>query len=88
MRRAAKRDVIETDVVAALRKCGYLTYRTLPTDLLIHHPFYGDGMFRAMELKSTPYTDKRQEEQQQFLVLTGTKIIRSVDEALKEAGVL
>lgn len=86
LRRAARRDLIEPAVVKALQACGCMVYRTLPTDLLIHRDTYGDGMFKALELKSTPYTDKRQNEQRQFLFFTGTPIVRSVDQALQECG--
>jgi len=87
-RRDVKRDLIEPSVVKALREAYCLVYRSLPSDLLVHREIYGPGMFKVLECKSTPYTDKRQLEQSNFLFLTGTPIVRSVEEALKEAGVI
>lgn len=87
-RHAARRDLIEPDVVKALREAYCLVYRTLPSDLLVHREVYGPGMFKVLECKSDPYLDKRQEEQSNFLFLTGSPIVRSVEEALKATGVI
>ena len=82
----AKRDIAEPDIVKALEKVGCLVYRALPSDLLVYRDKYGAGMFKVLEVKSDPYADKRQEEQRKFLLVTGTPIVRSIEDAIREVG--
>lgn len=86
MRRAARRDIVEPEIVAALEKAGCLVYRSLRSDLMIHRECFGPGMFKVLECKSTPYTDARQSMQRQFQFMTGSPTVRSAEEALKEVG--
>lgn len=88
MRQANKRDAAERPIVDALRAADVQVYQSLPTDLLLHRDAWGKNWFRCIEVKSHPYLDKRQENQRKFLFYTGVPIVRTVDEALKEAGLL
>ena len=83
MRRAAKRDLAEPAIVAALEAAGAVVFRHLPVDLLIH---YRDR-WQLLEIK-TPgsHPDARQRAQQAFLRSTGTKIAKTPEEALRALG--
>lgn len=84
MRRAAKRDIVESVIVEALTYAGAKVYRTLPSDLLVHHPRFGRGWFRVLECKSVKYSDKRQLKQRQFLDDTGAKKVLTPEDALHD----
>jgi hypothetical protein len=75
----AKRDACEPDIVEALERVGVMVWRKLPCDLLT---FYR-GLWLPLEIKD-PWArpDKRQREQQEFLALTKTPIVRTPESAL------
>lgn len=86
-RYAKKRDVVEPDIVEALRKAGCMVYRELPCDLLVRVPRDPPGVFRAMECKTPRRTgnwtkDQRQLRQMEFMQVTGTRYITTVEQAL------
>ena len=86
--RIGKRDEAEEPIKLALMDAGVMVYQTLPSDLLLYRESWGANWFRILEIKSHQYIDKRQENQRKFLLYTGVPIIRTIDEALKEAGLL
>lgn len=73
MRRAAKRDQSEPEIVSALLAAGCKVWRELPCDLLI----FSRGRFYCAEIKTPTKTGKRrarrdQEAQDRFIAETGT----------------
>jgi hypothetical protein len=84
--RIGKRDEAEKPIRLALLAAGVQVYQSLPTDLLLHKDTWGNNWFRCLEVKSTPYSDKRQQNQRKFMLYTGVPIVRTIEEALKEAG--
>lgn len=74
VRRAAKRDRNEQEIVNALEAVGWQVFRELPTDLLC----YRAGVWKVLEVKppankrNEPRLDKRQTEQADFCTLTNT----------------
>ena len=77
-RYAKKTDTTQKDIVAGLRRCGVSVWVIgWPADLLC----FRAGKWTVLECKSTKYTDKRQEEQIEFLKLTGTPKVRTFPEA-------
>jgi uncharacterized Zn finger protein len=89
LRRAAKRDTAEADIVSALEATGCIVYRDLPADLLIHRQSWGAGWFRVQEVKTgREKTKKTQHRQTSFLTDTGSPIVRTAEEALADVGVI
>jgi hypothetical protein len=86
--RIGKRDEAEDPIYAALTAAGVMVYRHLPSDLLLYRESWGKNWFRILEVKSHSYIDKRQENQRKFMLYTGVPIVRTIDEALKEAELL
>jgi hypothetical protein len=86
--RIGKRDEAEDPIYAALVAAGVMVYRHLPSDLLLYRESWGPNHFKILEVKSHQYIDKRQENQRKFLLYTGVPIVRTIDEALKEAELL
>jgi hypothetical protein len=86
--RIGKRDEAEDPIYAALTAAGVMVYRHLPSDLLLYRESWGKNWFRILEVKSGPRLDKRQENQRKFMLYTGVPIVRTIDEALKEAELL
>lgn len=84
MRRAAKRDSSETEIVAAIEKAGWQVFRSLPADLLC----FKAGVWKVLEAKSPrnqkgdPRHDKRQKAQAEFLSLTSTPVVVTPQQAL------
>lgn len=86
MRYAAKRDLVENEIVDALEQAGVHVWRLhTPCDLLCHRL----GRTYTLEVK-TPGArkDKRQEAQAEFLRVTGTPIVRTPEEALRAVGAI
>jgi hypothetical protein len=91
MRRAAKVDATQKDIVDALRKAGAQVWVIKqPVDLLV----YFRGRWQPMEAKTgrgkklAVYRDKRQEAQSEFLDSTGCPIVRTPEEALRALGAI
>lgn len=91
MRRAAKTDAVQSFIVEGLRKCGYhVEIIGQPVDLLIgvgRAPF----LWKLLELKTPQKNGKRrnrkdQRNQDEFLRLTGTPVVCTLEEALKALG--
>jgi hypothetical protein len=87
---AKKRDAVEPFIVNALEEAGWLVWRLdRPCDLLCFKAAKG---FRPLEVKTgrgkslRVIKDKRQKEQTDFLILTGTPIVRTPEEALRALG--
>lgn len=84
---AVKRDRAEPAIVDALEAAGWLVWRLdTPCDLLCYRK---DRGFRTLEVKTGKgkslrvVKDKRQKAQTDFLLLTGTPIVRTPEEALR-----
>jgi hypothetical protein len=86
--RIGKRDEAEASICEALAAAGVQVWRSLPSDLLLYRESWGPNHFKILEVKSHQYIDKRQENQRKFLLYTGVPIVRTPEEALKEAGLL
>ena len=86
--RIGKRDDAEGSICEALAAAGVMVYRHLPSDLLLYRESWGPNHFKILEVKSGPRLDKRQENQRKFMLYTGVPIVRTCEEALKEAGLL
>ncbi len=89
MKYARKVDTTQADIVAALRKAGWLVWIiSEPCDLLC----FRAGQFRTLECKTPrnkagdPRRDKRQKAQDEFIALTGTPRVTSAEQALKAMG--
>lgn len=87
---AKKRDACEPAIIVAVENAGWRTWQLdRPCDLLCFKPAKG---FRTLECKTgrgkklTVVKDKRQKEQTDFLILTGTPIVRTPEEALRALG--
>jgi hypothetical protein len=81
MRRAAKRDLAEPQIVEALEKIGAKVYRQLPVDLLV---FFRDR-FYCLEVK-TPgepnHSKGRCEGQDEFIKITHCPIVKTELQAI------
>lgn len=84
-RYARKVDTTQAEIVAALRKAGWLVWIIEePCDLLC----FKAGVWRTLECKSPrnkrgdPKRDKRQAKQDEFIELTGTALVTSAEGAL------
>ena len=84
-RRAAKRDTAEAGIVAALRSIGCDVWLlSTPCDLLVRRHTWPPGQFMALEVKSlVRKPDARQKAQTQFLHTTGTRIVRTPEQAIE-----
>ena len=98
MRRAAKVDSTQADIVDGLRRAGVrVEIIGQPVDLLCRYwsNRHRDFIWMPLEVK-TPYgkrapkarADKRQETQRRFLAETGVPVVTSFTEALKALGLL
>lgn len=93
MRRAAKRDENEPEIVDALEQVGIHVYRHLPVDLLTFRMtrcrHCGGNQWKPLEVKM-PHARPRkdQADQQEFLALTGTPVVRTVEQALRAVGAI
>lgn len=84
MRRAAKRDANEQEIVAALRTAGaYVCRLDRPCDLLV---LFRQRWFTLEVKAKRGSTRAHQEAQRRFLELTGTPVVRTPDAALKAIG--
>lgn len=70
----------------ALERTGCQVYRELPSDLLIHRRAWGDGWFRVQEVKTPKGGGVRRTQTRQaaFLHDTGTKIVKTPEEAIAD----
>lgn len=96
MRRAAKVDSVQNEIVEGLREWGYhVEIIGRPVDLLVGYHWHTeapDGMIRHMgwkllEVKTPTKAGKRrkrkdQEDQDDFIAWTGTPVVTSLHEAL------
>jgi hypothetical protein len=84
LRRANRRDQNEKGIVDALRAVGALVFRLdLPCDLLVFHR----GKWHCLEIKTEKgKTETKQESQREFLLLTGTPVVRTPEAALRAIG--
>ena len=77
-RYARRVDLNQNEIVKGLRQCGIrVDIMGKPVDLLT---FYR-GRFLPLEIKHTPYKDKRQKEQLEFLAQTSCPVVRTFEEA-------
>lgn len=99
MRRAAKVDSVQAEIVEGLRKAGYwVEVIGRPVDLLVGrlweeaHLETGEKKLGAtwylLEVKTPTKTGKRrkrkdQEEQNKFIAETGTSVVTSLEQALE-----
>jgi hypothetical protein len=90
-RYAKKRDTAEPGIIDALEGVGALVFQLdTPADLLVKFR----ELWHVMEVKTgrgknlTVIKDKRQKQQQDFLLLTKTPIVRTPDEALRAIGAM
>lgn len=88
-RYAKKRDTCEPEIVVAIESAGWLVEKLdRPVDLLC----WKAGVVKLLECKTgrgkrlTVIKDKRQKEQTDFLIQTGTPIVRTPEEALRALG--
>lgn len=86
----AKRDHSEPAIKEALEKAGFKVWDWLPVDLLVFRP---DTGIRLLENKTPTKTGKRrkrkdQQEQDEFIRLTGTPVALTAEEALRALGAL
>jgi hypothetical protein len=81
MRRAAKRDIAEPDIVTALEKIGAKVYRNLPVDLLVFHR----NRFICLEVKTPGRSDHKAERKAQnaFIAETTCRVVKSPQEAIE-----
>ncbi len=89
-RYARKRDTSEPKIIEALEAAGYHVWTRLPVDLLVWRP---DTGFRCLENKTPTRTGKRrkrkdQQEQDDFLALTGCPVALTPEEALRALGAI
>lgn len=93
---AAKTDTCQQQIIDGLRKYGVHVWSIgKPVDLLCWHSRWGPGNFKLLEVK-TPRgkrqpkarLDKRQEAQNEFLVLTATPIVTDLSTALEALGLV
>lgn len=89
-RYAKRRDLVEPQIIQAAEAAGWLVYPLdTPCDLLCFKPSKG---FRTLECKTgrgkslRVVKDKRQKAQTDFLIQTGTPIVRTPEEALRALG--
>jgi hypothetical protein len=83
MRRAAKRDTSEPDIIRTLERCGFFVLRVSVKDgpdLLAFHPVLGPRTVHLIECKSG--TKKLRPGQQQFAETWPVTVLRCVDSTL------
>lgn len=84
-RRALKRDLAEPPIVQGMEQVGALVFRMhTPADLLV----YFRRQWFVMEVKTGLRKRKDQPKQDEFLRLTETPKIRTVDAALRHIGAM
>lgn len=88
---AKRRDLAEPPIIEALEKAGWLVEQLdRPCDLLC----WRAGIVKLLEVKTgrgknlRVVKDKRQKAQMDFLILTGTRIVRTPEEALSAVGAI
>lgn len=88
-RYAKRRDISEPSIIVALENAGWLVEQLdRPVDLLC----WKGGVVKLLECKTgrgkrlTVVRDKRQKEQTDFLILTGTPIVCTPEQALRALG--
>jgi hypothetical protein len=88
---AKKRDTAEPGIIDALEGIGALVYQMdRPADLLVKHR----EIWHVLEVKTgrgkslAIIKDKRQKQQQDFLMLTKTPVVRTPEEALRAIGAM
>ena len=85
VRRAAKRDTAEKEIVDGLRAVGALVVRlNWPIDLLVRHK----KRVWLMEIKSGPHLRKDQQAQREFCRAWEVPIVKTPDDALAVIGVI
>ena len=92
MRRAAKKDNAQSEIVKGLRAAGYsvtvLNQEGIP-DLMVAERYWPAGMFKLLETKSkrnkdgSITLDKRQEKQIEFCRAHGVPYVTTLQEALE-----
>ena len=87
MKYAARRDLSEPAIVAALEAAGCSVYRKLPVDLLVWHPRFGKNNFMLVEVKSPQKRGERrsrkdQPEQDAFCQKHGVPYVVSAEAAV------
>ena len=85
MRRAAKRDIAEPGIVAALRAVGAFVYlHDSPVDLSVRYR----GVWHWLEVKTPGQSDHRKErkDQQAFIRLHDVPVVTTPTEALIAVG--
>jgi hypothetical protein len=88
--RYGKRDTSEPAIKQALERAGFTVWDHLPVDLLVFRPDVG---IKLLENKTPTKTGKRrkrkdQQQQDEFIRLTGTPVALTAEEALRALGVL
>lgn len=95
MRRAAKVDTAQQEIVDVLRKAGYFViHLRRPVDLLVGKTWWNEDpsqtftRWRLLEVKTPTKSGKRrhradQEDQDAFIAETGTPVVMSLKEALR-----
>ncbi|MFZ1009347.1 MAG: hypothetical protein WAN65_21070 [Candidatus Sulfotelmatobacter sp.] len=79
MRRAAKVDSVQQEIVEGLRRCGYrVEIIQRPVDLLVK---VGKNYWRLLEVKRCKRKD--QPKQQTFIAETGVPVVATVEQALE-----
>ena len=80
MRRAAKVDSAQQEIVDGLRRCGYrVEIIQRPVDLLVQ---VGKNYWRLLEVRSCKRND--QKKQQDFIAQTQVPIVATVEQAIAE----
>lgn len=88
MRRAAKIDTAQPDIVAGLERWGYSVVKLgFPVDLAVRKDSWSPGMFQLMEVKTASSTGripvkKRQSAQRAFLADFNVPVVTTLDGAL------
>lgn len=89
MRRAARVDLAQAEIVEELRRLGYrVEVISRPVDLLVGLIYSSGTRWRILEVKTPTKTGKRrkrkdQEEQDRFIAETGTPVVTSLEQALE-----
>ena len=89
MRRAAKVDLAQAEIVEELRRLGYrVEVIGRPVDLLVGLDYSSGTRWRILEVKTPTKTGQRrkrkdQEKQDRFIAETGTPIVISLEQALE-----
>ncbi len=94
-RYAAKRDVAEPPIIAALKRAGFeVSPLNKLCDLAVRRSWWSGGLFMLLEVKTgrgknlTVVKDKRQSAQQNFIKTSKIPIVRTPLDALRAVGVV